>query len=88
MAADYKLQMSCCLFYGGPIEPSKQALQKDAICARLLNFLEGDAMRHSVDWNLSSGSDPTLISIHELCHLFHISNIAGAIEVFMKGGKT
>ena len=87
MAADYKLQMSCCLFYGGPIEPSKQALQKDAICARLLNFLEGDAMRHSVDWNLSSGSDPTLISVHELCHLFHTSNIAGAIEVFMKGGK-
>lgn len=80
MVYDLQWQMGCCLCCGGPLEPSREALRRDRVGSRALNFIEGDAIQHKSEWNLDGSTDPTLVSVKEDLHLFHTTNVASAMQ--------
>ena len=85
MPSRIQAQMGCCLFCGGPMEPSREALRRDRVCSRALNFIEGDAIQHKSQWNIEANTDPTLVSAKEECHFFHVTNVLPAMDAFLSG---
>jgi hypothetical protein len=85
MSYDALYQMDCCLSCGGPLQPSREALRRDKVGSRALNFIEGDAIAHKELWNLQANSDPTLISVKEDLHLFHTTNVQSAMSALVEG---
>lgn len=85
MAYDIQWQMGCCLCCGGPIEPSREALRRDCVGSRALNYIEGDAIQHKVLWDLDGDAQPTLFSAREKCHLFHTTNVQSAMHALLEG---
>jgi hypothetical protein len=77
--------MNCCLSCGGPLQPSREAMRRDKVGSRALNFIEGDAIAHKEMWNLEAKTDPTLVSVREDLHLFHTTNVQSAMFALVEG---
>ena len=82
---DMRWQMNCCLCCGGPTEPSREAMRRDKVVARSMNFIEGEAIKNAALWNLPKNVEPTLISEKQNLHLFHQSNILDIVQSFYDG---
>ena len=83
--ADIRWQCGCCLCCGGPTEPSREAMRRDKVVARSINFIEGDAIKNASLWNLPNNVEPTLISEKQALHLFHSTNVLPMVQAFYDG---
>lgn len=78
-------QMNCCLGCFGPFEPSRDAIRRDRVGARALNYIEGQVCMHREEW--SCAEEPKLTGQPHDSHIFHGKNTVPALSLFFPGGE-
>ena len=78
-------QMTCCLGCFGPFEPSRDALRRDRVGARALNYIEGQVCMHRTEWTCTE--EPRLTDEPNDAHIFHRTDIIPVVDLFYQGGS-
>jgi len=78
-------QMNCCLGCFGPFEPSRDAIRRDRVGARALNYIEGQVCMHRTEWVCTE--EPKLTDEPNDSHIFHRTDIIPVVDLFYPGGS-
>ncbi len=77
-------QMNCCLACFGPFSPSQDALRRDRVGARALNYIEGQVCMHRTEWTCTE--EPRLTDEPNDAHIFHRTDIIPVVSQFYPRG--